>query len=285
MSSPRTDAVEHRTEQLPGVRLHYVVAGAGEPVILLHGWSQTWYEWRHILPALAEQFTVVAPDLRGLGDSSNPGGGFDKKTVAGDVRELARRLDLGPVALVGHDHGASVAYAYAAQWPDEVRRLALVEMALIGAGGEAGMDNSGFRGLWHLSFQGAGPIADALVHGRERMYLSWFYKHFLYDPAAISEDDVDVYARAYAAPGKLGFGYYRAFEQDALDTREFAKSKLTIPVLAVGGDSCLGGIVAATAGAVAEDVREAVLPRCGHFPPEERPRELLDVLLPFLRES
>jgi pimeloyl-ACP methyl ester carboxylesterase len=264
------------------VRLHYVVGGAGDPVILLHGWSQTWYEWRRILPALAERFTVVAPDMRGLGDSSNPDGGFDKKTVAGDVRELARRLELGPVALVGHDHGASVAYAYAAQWPDEVRRLALVEMALIGAGGEAGMDNSGFRGLWHLSFQGAGPIAEALVQGRERMYLSWFYKHFLHDPAAISEDDINVYARAYSAPGKLGFGYYGAFEQDATDTREFAKEKLAIPVLAVGGDSCLGGVVAATAQVVAEDVREVVLPGCGHFPPEERPRELLDVLVPFL---
>jgi len=278
----RVEGFEHRTEQLGDVRLHYVVGGSGDIVVLLHGWSQTWYEWRRIMPALADRFTVVAPDMRGLGDSSSPGHGFDKKTVAGDVRELVQRLEVGPVAVVGHDHGASVAYAYAAQWPGEVRCLALVEMALIGAGGEAGMDNSAFRGLWHLSFQGAGPIAEALVRGRERMYLSWFYKHFLYDPSAISEADVDVYAAAYAAPGKLGFGYYTAFEQDAADTRELAKRKLTIPVLAVGGDACLGSIVAATARVVASDVHEVVLQRCGHFPAEERPRELLDVLLPFL---
>lgn len=268
---------------MPDVTLHYVVAGNGPPVILIHGWSQTWYEWRRVLPALAEEFTVVAPDMRGLGESSNPGGGFDKKTVAGDIRELARRLDLGPVSLVGHDHGASVAYAYAAQWRDEVRRLALVEMALIGAGGELGMDNSGFRGLWHLSFQGAGEIAEQLVEGRERMYLSWFFDNFLHEKDAIAEEDRDVYARAYSAPGKLGFGYYRAFEQDAADTRELAQAKLAIPVLAVGGDSCLGGIVAATASVVAEEVREVVIPRCGHYPPEEQPQGLLEVLLPFLR--
>jgi pimeloyl-ACP methyl ester carboxylesterase len=235
-----------------------------------------------MMPALAERFMVVAPDMRGLGDSSNPGGGFDKKTVAGDIRELVQRLELGPVSLVGHDHGASVAYAYAAQWRDEVRLLALVEMALMGAGGEMGMDNSGFRGLWHLSFQGAGEIAEMLVEGRERMYLSWFYDNFLSVKDAISDGDIDVYARAYSAPGKLGFGYYRAFEQDAHDTREFAKEKLTIPVLAVGGDSCLGGIVAATAAVVAESVQEVVIPSCGHYPPEEQPQALLDALVPFL---
>jgi pimeloyl-ACP methyl ester carboxylesterase len=282
VSSSLDERLTHHTVQLPDVRLHYVIGGEGEPVVLLHGWSQTWYEWRRIMPALAERYTVIAPDLRGLGDSSKPLGGYDKVTAAGDIHELVRALGYESVRLVGHDHGAAVAYAYAATYRDEVSRLAFLEMALMGAGGELGMDNSQGRGLWHLSFQGAGEIAEALIRGRERMYLSWFYKNFLYDPTAISEEDVDEYVRTYAAPGGLRLEYYQAFQQDAADNRELMKRKLTIPVLAVGGDSCLGTLAADCMRVVADDVRGVVIERCGHFVPEERPQELLEHLQPFL---
>jgi pimeloyl-ACP methyl ester carboxylesterase len=279
------DVFTHHTVQLEDVRLHYVIGGAGDPVVLLHGWSETWYEWRRIVPALAEAYTVIAPDLRGLGDSSKPPAGFDKRTVAGDIHQLVRALGHERILLVGHDHGAAVAYAYAAAHREDVRRLAILEMALMGAGGELGMDNSSGGGLWHLSFQGAGEIAEALIRGRERMYLSWFYKNFLYDPTAISEADIDEYVRTYSAPGGLGLEYYQAFMQDAADNRETAKHKLSIPVLAVGGDSCLGDLVEQSMRVLADDVRGVVLERCGHFVPEERPRELLDHLLPFLAGS
>jgi pimeloyl-ACP methyl ester carboxylesterase len=146
----------HHLLQLPDVRLHYVRGGSGPPLILLHGWSQTWYEWRRVLPALAERHTVVAPDLRGLGDSSKPAAGYDKRTVARDIRELVEALGFDRVSLVGHDHGAAVAYAYAAANRDTVERLAIVEMLLMGAGGELGLDHSQGQGLWHLSFYACG---------------------------------------------------------------------------------------------------------------------------------
>ena len=206
----------HEYAQLADVRLHYVRGGAGSPVVLLHGWSQTWYEWRRVLPALAERHTVIAPDLRGLGDSSKPEGGYDKRTVAGDIRELVGQLGFDRVSLVGHDHGAAVAYAYAAAHRDSVERLAFLEMLLMGAGGELGLDHSAGQGLWHLSFHACGgEVAEQLIRGRERMYLSWFYGNFAYDRTAIDDEAVDEYVRCYSAPGGLRLEYYRAFFEDA----------------------------------------------------------------------
>jgi pimeloyl-ACP methyl ester carboxylesterase len=273
----------HHTLQLPDVRLHYVRGGSGSPLILLHGWSQTWYEWRLVMPALAERFTVVAPDLRGLGDSSKPATGYDKRTVAGDIRLLAEALDFDRVSLVGHDHGAAVAYAFAADNRDSVHRLAILEMLLMGAGGELGLDHSQGQGLWHLSFHAlGGEVAEELIRGRERKYLNWFYWNFAYNRAAIDGEAIDEYVRCYSAPGGLRLEYYRTFFEDAEHTRESMKEKLTIPVLALGGDACLGELPIGCMQLVAQDVRGGSIPECGHFMPEERPEALLEHLLPFL---
>jgi pimeloyl-ACP methyl ester carboxylesterase len=228
----------HHLARLSDVALHYVRGGSGSPVILLHGWSQTWYEWRHILPALAERHTVIAPDLRGLGDSTKPLTGYDKRTVAGDIHEL--------VGLLGLDHSQG-------------------------------------QGLWHLSFHAcSGEVAEALIRGRERMYLDWFYGNFAYDRSAIDDESLDEYVRCYSAPGGLRLEYYRAFFEDAAHVQESMQQKLTIPVLALGGDACLGSLPGDSMQALAEDLRSAVIPRCGHFIPDERPDALLEHLLPFL---
>jgi pimeloyl-ACP methyl ester carboxylesterase len=273
----------HHTLQLPDVRLHYLRGGSGSPLILLHGWSQTWYEWRLVMPALAERFTVVAPDLRGLGDSSKPATGYDKRSVADDIRLLAESLHFDQVSLVGHDHGAAVAYAFAAANRDSVRHLAILEMLLMGAGGELGLDHSQGQGLWHLSFHAlGGEVAEELIRGHERTYLTWFYWNFAYNRAAIDAEAIDEYVRCYSAPGGLRLEYYRTFFEDAEHTRESMKEKLTIPVLALGGDACLGELPIGCMQLLAQDVRGGSIPECGHFIPEERPEALLEHLLPFL---
>jgi pimeloyl-ACP methyl ester carboxylesterase len=226
---------------------------------------------------------VIAPDMRGLGDSSKPAGGYDKRTVAGDIRLLAESLGFEKVSLVGHDHGAAVAYAYAAANRDSVDRLAILEMLLMGAGGEFGLDHSQGQGLWHLSFHAlGGEVAEELIRGRERSYLTWFYWNFAYDRAAIDDEAIDEYVRCYSAPGGLRLEYYRTFFEDAEHTRESMKQKLTIPVLALGGDACLGELPIGCMQLLADDVRGASIPECGHFMPEERPDTLLEHLLPFL---
>jgi pimeloyl-ACP methyl ester carboxylesterase len=251
----------HHSARVNDVLIHYVTAGAGEPVILLHGFAQTWYEWRrHIMPSLATKYYVIAPDLRGMGDSERPISGYDKKTVAEDVYQLSKHLNLGKVSLVGHDFGGAVAYAYAAAHRDEVSRLAILEMIMPGFGYEQAMqhpfaqDGLG-RKVWHLAFHDAPDMPEALITGRERMYLRWFYTNFSYDPSAVPDTDLDEYERCYAAPGGLrALDYYRTHFTDADDNRESAKIPLSMPVLALGGDAFLGGIV-----------KQVVLLRVSHY--------------------
>lgn len=267
--------------QLGDVQIHYVIGGRGEPVVLLHGWPQTWFEWRRVMPGLAERYTVIAPDLRGLGDSSRPVAGYDLRTLSGDIRRLVEHLGLGEIRLVGHDLGGPVAYAYAAQWPGDVVNLAVVEAPLLGVQVE-GVDDLNHR-LWHFMFHQAPDVPEALVAGRERMYLTWFYKTFAYDKGAIGEEEISEYVRCYAAPGGLraGFAHYRAFPEDGLQVAGWAKSKLKMPLLALGGESSLGEITMKLYGAVAADVRGGVIPQCGHWVPEERPDDLTNQLLAF----
>lgn len=271
----------HHTCRLEDVQLHYVIGGRGEPVVLLHGWPQTWFEWRRVMPGLAERYTVIAPDLRGLGDSSRPDSGYDLRTLSGDIRRLVEHLGLGAIRLVGHDLGGPVAYAYAAQWPGDVAALAVVEAPLLGVRVE-GVDDLNHL-LWHFAFHQAPDVPEALVAGRERTYLTWFYKTFAYDKAAIGEEEIAEYVRCYSAPGGLraGFAHYRAFAEDARQVAEWAKTKLKRPVLALGGELSLGVITMKLYGAVAEDVRGGVIPQCGHWVAEERPEYLIDQLFTF----
>lgn len=271
----------HHVCTLGDVRIHYARVGSGEPVVLLHGWPQTWYEWRRVMPALAGRYTVIAPDLRGLGDSSRPTTGYDLATLSGDIRGLVGSLGLGRVRLVGHDLGGPVAYAYAAQWPGEVEALAVVDAPLLGVQVEGVEDLN--HALWHFAFHQAPDVPEALVTGRERSYLTWFFKTFAYDKAAIGEAEIDEYVRCYSAPGGLraGFAHYRAFADDARQVAEWAKTRLKLPVLALGGELSLGETTAKLYRAVADDVQGEVVPQCGHWVAEEKPHYLADRLLRF----
>ena len=282
----------HHMINLTEVQYHYVKGGEGPPLVLLHGWGSTWYMWRKVMDELAERYTVIAPDLRGLGDSGvrqKPLTGYDKKTVAADIHELVTALDLGPVHIVGHDHGAAVAYAYAAQFRDNTKSITFTDMALMGVAGDGGiekfMDHREELREWHISFHSADHVAEMLIRGREREYLRYMYYGRIYNVGGITDEDIDVYAASYARPGGLGLELYRAFYQDGADNREFAKEKLTIPVLAIGGAQSCGELAGSSMRAVADDVTSVVIPECGHWVPEERPQEFMDLLQPFLDKS
>jgi pimeloyl-ACP methyl ester carboxylesterase len=279
--------VRHHFADLGEVLMHYVTAGQGPPVVLLHGWPQTWWEWRHVIPALAETYTVIAPDLRGLGDSSRPLGGYDKRTIANDIWLLvAERLGHRSFFLVGHDWGGPTAFALAAAHPQAVGRLVILDVVIPGAGGD--FSEGGQR--WHHQFHMTPDLPEALTRGRERTYLSWFYRTFAYRPDAITAADLDEYVRTYSQPGAMraGFAYYRALLQDVADNRAvLAHDKLAMPVLALGGAvSYPHGRGRSSAPEqslrqVALDVRGAVVPDCGHFIPEEAPDVLIKHLLDF----
>jgi pimeloyl-ACP methyl ester carboxylesterase/heme-degrading monooxygenase HmoA len=190
----------HHTAEVNGVRLHYVIGGSGDPVILLHGNTSTWYEWRKVMPALAEHYTVIVPDLRGFGDSSRPETGYDKCTLGEDIYQLAIQLGCKRFFLVGHDWGGPTAYALTAAHPEAVRRLVIVESIIPGTQ-FAETDSS--QNTWFYSFHQAPNFAEVLIEGREREYLSWCYQHFSYNPAAITEADIDEYVRTYSAPGAI----------------------------------------------------------------------------------
>jgi len=269
----------------PGLRLHYVTEGEGpRTIVLLHGFPQTWWEWNRVIGPLVEAgYRVVAPDYRGAGHSWRPAGGYDKVTMAGDVhRLLVEHLGVEePVVMVGHDIGLMVAYAYAQAYRDAVSHLVAVDAPLPGT---AVFDRlrSDPR-VWHFAFHGARDVPEALVAGREREYLQFFFDARVFDPSAI---DLDVYADAYAAPGAMraGFELYRAFDRDAADNRAALErsGKLTVPVLAVGGETSTSGpVVEAMMREVAEDVTGARIPRTAHWIPEENPEGFLDALLAF----
>lgn len=278
-----TLSISHHTAELGDVRLHYVTCGQGPAVVLLHGWPQTWWEWRRIMPALSQRYTVIAPDLRGLGDSSCPQTGYDKRTVANDIWRLVNgTLGHQRFFLVGHDWGGPTAYALAHAHPDAVEKLAIVDV-VIPFGTPEALTWGGKR--WHHGFHWVQDLPEALVAGRERTYLSWFYTNLAYNPAAITREDIDEYVRAYSQPGVLraGFEYYRATPTDIAHNNELMKTKLRMPVLAVGGAGGKGrGLqVLENLKELATDVRGGAIPACGHWVPEEQPEELSKALMAF----
>jgi alpha/beta hydrolase family protein len=178
----------HHTTSVNGIQLHYVIGGQGDPVVLLHGWPETWYAWHHVMPALAKNYTVIAPDLRGLGDSSKPPTGYDGKTLAEDIHQLVTQLGFKTIFLVGHDIGTQVAYSYAAAHPTEVKRLAVMELTI------PGFAPAGRMPLWWVIFHQTPDVPEALVQGKEMMYLSWFFQNLAYNPAAIMQISMNMLA-------------------------------------------------------------------------------------------
>jgi len=286
---PSLPAFQHHYAEIGEVMLHYATLGSGPPVVLLHGWPQTWYEWRLVMPKLAERFTVIAPDLRGLGDSSRPLTGYDKRTVANDIwRLMTETLGHRTFHLVGHDWGGPTAYALAASHPEAVTKFAIVDVVIPGDGGD--FSQGGRR--WHHQFHITPDLPEALITGREHLYLQWFYQTFAYKPGAIDDAALDEFVRTYSQPGALraGFNYYRTMAEDAkVNAAQLATGfRLPMPVLGVGGAVSYphgrgrGADVEASMRRVATDVRGAVIPECGHFVPEEAPEALSHLLLDFL---
>lgn len=279
--------VTHGREQVNGVRLHYMKAGSGEPLFLLHGVPKTSYHWRHVIPLLTPYYTVIAPDLRGLGDSQHAVSGYDMKNMAKDIAELATRLGYETFFLVGEDWGASTAYQVAAQWPERVKKLVYQEMVLPGYGLEdysflTKENVSTYVWLWHINFYSVPDFPELLITGKEREYFSHFIKHETVDPSAITPDALDEYVRCYSAPGGLRsmFEIYRATLTDADQNHESAKTKLTMPVLAVGGEKFIGTDNERQMNEVANDVRGVTLP-WGHQLAEECPDALVAEYLKF----
>src|ERR1700686_1668557 len=242
-----------RTANLDGVKLHYMTGGRGAPLILLHGYAETSRMWLPIMPLLAERFTVIVPDLPGIGDSSIPASGLDMKNAAIRIHELARSLGVTKATVVGHDIGLMVAYAYAAQFPAETEKLAVLDAFLPGVGEWEAVYHD--PGLWHFFFNG--PTPEALVKGRERIYFEHFWNDFAADKTrSIPEAERKAYAAAYARPGRMraGWAYFVAFQQTAKDFAQLAETKLTIPVLVIGGEKALGDVLGRQMKQVATDV-------------------------------
>jgi pimeloyl-ACP methyl ester carboxylesterase len=276
-------AIAHHYAALGDVELHYVTAGRGPAVVLLHGWPETWYMWRDVLPGLAQHYRVVAPDLRGLGDSSRPLTGYDTRTVSTDIWRLMYEV-LGEERffVAGHDWGGPVAFALAAQHRTAVRALAVFDVPVPGDGSPLAA-----MARWHFGFHGEPDLPEALVAGREALYLGHFYRKGGARPDAISTEAQREYLRTYSQPGAMraGFNYYRALPQDVADNQAFlAEGKLAMPVLAYGGAAPGAGRGMAALESwqrVAINVSGGVVEGCGHWIPEERPDWVAEQLLSF----
>jgi pimeloyl-ACP methyl ester carboxylesterase len=267
-----------------GATLYVRVGGNGTAAVMLHGFGDTGDMWAPVASALAKDHTIVVPDLRGMGLSSHPAAGYDKKTQAQDIAQVLDQLKIAKAALVTHDIGNMVGYAFAAQYPERVTRWAALDAPLPGIGNwdEILRDPR----LWHFNFRG--PDVERLVKGRERIYLDRFYNELSANPKAIDEPTRAHYARLYALPGGMhsAFEQFAAFTQDAADNKEFlAKGKLRMPVLAIGADKSFGTAMADDLRFVATDLRGAVIANSGHWLMEEQPAATTAAIMTFIDEK
>ncbi len=265
--------------------------GSGPVIVLLHGWPQTWYEWRFLIPALADHYTVVAPDLRGYGLSDKPRGGSDKRTMAADVRELSRSLGHERVTLIGHDRGARVAHRYALDYPDEVDKVAFLDILPTRATFQR-TDATLARGYWHWFFHLQPDLPELLVGPNIEAYLRYFFERWTDNRAAFDEATVAEYVRTFSAPGALraGFDDHRASFPDDMAADEAdaaAGRKLAMPVLVLWGAAGLINTlpVLDVWREYSEDVRGGPIRECGHFLPEEQPQLVLAWLREFVEEK
>lgn len=282
----RIDGFSHGRVDVDAGQIHYRMGGEGEPVVLLHGWPQHSLQWHTVAPLLAERFQIVCPDLPGCGGSGIPRSGFDKKAIARSIRQLVDSLGLGPVRLLGYDHGAGVAYNYAAADPASVRQLAIVEYVLPGCGYEEFMKPTP---LWHtgsnwqLALFTVPDVAEFAFRGRERELLTWFFWHSACNPMAVSPAHLQEYVDHISKPGALraGIEYYAAVWRDLELNKQAMATKLPMPVLGVGGRYNMAENVARRLELVANDVACAVVENAGHWVSDENPQGLADVLLRF----
>jgi pimeloyl-ACP methyl ester carboxylesterase len=277
--------VDDRSATVNGLRLHYLSAGhsdaKGQLVVLLHGYAETSRMWLPLMDQLASTHHVIAPDLRGAGGSDKPETGYDKKTMAQDVHALVQSLGAKQITIVGHDIGLMVAYAYAAQFPDQVRSIVLMDAFLPGVGDWTSVWL--LRDLWHFHFYGETPLK--LVDGRERIYFEHFWNDFAADPKhSVPEADRVFYAAQYAQPGgmRAGFEYFKAFPQDAVDFEALSRTKLGMPMLVLTGEKASGEFLIQQARLVATNVDGLVIKGSGHWLMEEAPDQVIPLLVAFI---
>ena len=274
---------KHQTAEVNGVRIHYVIGGKGKAVVLLHGFPQTWYEWHKVMPALADKYTVITPDLRGLGESSRPAPDYEAQNVAEDIHQLVQSLGFDKINLVAHDIAGAPAYAYAVQYPQEVERLVMIETTAPGFIADNGGDPGKY---WHMGFQMTPDLPELLIAGKEREYLKWFFNAFTANPDALTEDEIEQYVRAYSENGAMhtAFEHYRAMPRAAEQNRRNFNEKLKMPVLALGGERVMGDLPLNSLRLVAEDVRGGIILGSGHWVASERLDDLVQKLLTFFGE-
>ncbi|MER6443345.1 alpha/beta hydrolase [Streptomyces sp. NPDC001185] len=284
--TPLPEGFDSITVTANGTRLHAVVGGSGEPVLLLPGWPQTWRAWRHVMPALTAQgYCVVAPDLRGMGASNRPMTGYDKDTQAEDMRALLSQLGIhGDVRIVGHDIGGMVAFAYARRHSEEVKQLVLAELALPGFGLEQAMDVAS-GGLFHFGLFMTEELPELLVEGRESEFFTWWFNWLSAVPGTFSAEEVATVASSYSGYEALraGFAQYRTLLDDGRINRTWHREggSLSMPVLAIGGEYSTGTRLFDSLTNIAPRLSGAVIPGSGHFVPEESPDMFARELIAF----
>ena len=280
-TQPAGNSIESKFATVEGIKIHYLRAGHGPAVILLHGYTQTSRMWRPLIPRLADKFTVIAPDLPGIGDSDIPKDGLDMKTSAIRIHALVKSLGIAKSRVVGHDIGLMVAYAYAAQFPAEVEKLVVMDAFLPGVPGwELAYNNPD---MWHFRFHG--PTPEALVQGREKIYFAYFWNDLAADKNhSLPEADRASYVAAYSRPGRMraGWAYFASWPDTAKDFAQMAQTQLTMPVLSIAGEKASAAILAPQMKRVATNVKVIDLEGTGHWLMEERPKETMDALVAFL---
>jgi pimeloyl-ACP methyl ester carboxylesterase len=279
--SAQSAEITSHAATVDGVTFHYMKAGHGDAVLLLHGYAEDSRMWKPIMPLLAQRFTVIAPDLPGIGESSIPSGGLDMKSAGRRVHALMQSLGIKHARVVGHDIGLMVAYSYTAQFASEVDKLVLMDAFLPGVGDWETIYNNPL--IWHFRF--TGPTPENLVAGRERTYFEHYWNDFAANKNhSIPEAMRKAYTAAYSRPGRMraGWAYFRSFPQAAKDFEEFARMKLTIPILALGGENANGDALGRQAQLVGTDVKVVVVPNCGHWMLEESTKATTQALVDFL---
>jgi pimeloyl-ACP methyl ester carboxylesterase len=273
--------IELRAEKIDGKKIHYLTGGQGPAVLLLHGYTQTSRMWRPLIEKLQDRFTVIAPDLPGIGDADIPKSGSNMKVAAIRIHALAKSLGVAKARVVGHDIGLMVAYAYAAQFATEVEKLAVMDAFLPGVTGwELAYNNDN---LWHFRFHG--PTPETLVKGREKLYFAYFWNDLAAGKRrSLSTADRNAYVAAYSRPGRMraGWAYFAAWPETAKDFAEMAKTKLTMPVLSIAGEKASAAILGPQMKLVATNVNTIDLKDTGHWLMEERPAETMEALIAFL---
>jgi len=280
-TQPGANTIQSKLATVEGMKMHYLTAGRGPTVILIHGYTQTSRMWRPLIPKLTDKFTVIAPDLPGIGESDIPNDGLDMKTAAFRIHELAKSLGIAKSRVVGHDIGLMVAYAYAAQFPAEVEKLVVMDAFLPGVPGwELAYDSPDF-----LHFRFHGPTPEALVRGREQIYFAYFWNDLAGDKnRSLPESDRASYVAAYSAPGRMraGWAYFASWPETAKDFAQMAQTLLTMPVLSIAGEKASAAILGPQMKRVATNVKVIDFEGSGHWLMEERPKETMDALIAFL---